>query len=74
MVEGTHGFICKCVVARGKITFCARHAQAETLFQVCCYLRNFLGNLQVSRPGDEKLIREIILPYITEAIDRASKD
>ena len=52
----------------------ARHAHAETLFQVCCYIRNSLGGLQVARPGGEKLIRKIILAYITEAIDRASKD
>jgi hypothetical protein len=74
MVEGTPGFICKCMVVHGKIQFCARHPHAETLFQVCWYVRNFLISLQVARLADEKLIRKIILPYITDAIDRASKD
>jgi hypothetical protein len=41
---------------------------------VCWYVRNFLISLQVARLADEKLIRKIILPYITDAIDRASKD
>ena len=74
MVEGTPGFIRKCPIVGGKIIFCARHEHAETLFQVCCYLRNFLANLRVAHPGDEKLIHQIVLPYITNAVNRASSE
>ena len=71
-MDATPPFLCQCRIVDEKIAFCHLHREAETLFEVCCYLGDFLKTVKVVRPEDEKLIQTIILPYVRDAIDRAS--
>jgi hypothetical protein len=46
---------------------------AQTLLGVCDYLRSFLQTVKVAEPTVQNVIREMILPYVRDAIDRATK-
>ena len=73
MVEATPAFICRCKIVQKKIVFCTLHKQAETLLAVCGYLRNFIRDVKLGETKDEIFVREIVLPYLTSAIDAATK-
>ena len=88
MVEATPAFICRCKIVQNKIVqnnivqnkivqnkivFCTLHKQAETLLAVCDYLHKFIRDVKLGETKDEIFVREIVLPYLSSAIDAAMK-
>ena len=65
--------ICRCAVVGQRIVFCPLHEEAESLLAACQYLRSFIADIKVERPGDANLIREVVLPYVDGVIGRALK-
>jgi len=73
VVEATGKFECRCQVVENKIAFCQLHAQAESLFSACEYLRKVISTVKLATLDEENLIREIVLPYADDVIKRASR-
>jgi len=65
---------CGCKVIGGKIVFCALHERAENLLAVVEHLRDFLSNVKIADESDAIRVREVILPYVVDALRRAKKD
>lgn len=63
---------CYCTIVQDKIVFCPLHREAETMLAMCEYLRKFLASVRVADPGDENLIRDVILPCVDGAIAAAT--
>jgi hypothetical protein len=63
---------CGCKVVDETIQFCALHAHAESVLEACEYLRRFMTTLKAARPEDQNVIRELILPYLDNAISAAT--
>ena len=70
MVEFRPAFICR----QNKIVFCTLHKQAETLLAVCDYLQKFIRDVKLGETKDEIFVREIVLPYLSSAINAATKE
>jgi len=73
MVEFRPAFICRCKIVQNKVVFCTLHKQAETLLAVCDYLQKFISDVKLGETKDEIFVRKIVLPYLTSAIDAATK-
>ena len=73
MVEFRAAIICRCKIVQNKIVLCTLHKQAETLLAVCDYLQTFIRDVKLGETKDEIFVREIVLPYLTSAIDAATK-
>jgi len=65
---------CGCKVINGKIVFCALHERAENLLAVVEHLQAFLSNVKIADESDAIRLREVILPYVVDALRRAKKD
>jgi hypothetical protein len=64
---------CSCRIEDEVILFCPLHAQAESLLEICEYLHKFLTTAKLARHEDQNLVRELILPYLGNAISAATK-
>ena len=66
---------CQCKVKRltGKIEFCSLHKRAENLLLVAEHVRDFLKKAKMADEADENRLRRVILPYVEDAITKASK-
>ena len=73
MVEATPSIICGCKIVKNKIVFCPLHESAGRLLATCDHLRKFLSGLHVAEVKDEKMIQEVILPYLDRQIAAAEK-
>ena len=73
MVEATPAIICRCNIVQNKIVFCTLHKQAETLLAVCDYLQKFIRGIKLGETKNEIFVREIVLPYLSNAIDAATR-
>ena len=40
---------------------------------MCDYLKSFIGKVKLSETKDKIFVREIVLPYLSSAIDAATK-
>jgi hypothetical protein len=72
-VDARSSFNCECRVVADKIVFCRLHEAAETLLAACDYLKKIISTVELARPEQENLIREIVLPYAEQVIERASR-
>ena len=73
MVEATPAMICYCKIVGDKIVFCALHKKAKTLLAVCDYMHKFFLDVKMGETKEEIFVREVVLPYIKNAIDAATK-
>jgi len=74
MVDFRPPFIRRCKIVQNKIVFCTLHKQAETLLAVCDYLQKFIRDVKLGETKDEIFVREIVLPYLSSAINAATKE
>jgi hypothetical protein len=73
LAEATLAIICRCKIVGNKILVCTLHKEAETLLVVCDYLKSFIGKVKLGETNDEIFVRKIMLPYLSSAIDAATK-
>jgi hypothetical protein len=71
MVEPQPLKVCRCRIVKNRIVFCALHDNAGRLLTTCDHLRKFLSGLKVAEEKDEKMIRQVILPYLDRQIAAA---
>jgi hypothetical protein len=71
-VDATPSIKCECRVVGDKIEFCPLHEEAESLLEACRYLRKLISTVELARPEQENLIRQIVLPYAENVIKRAT--
>ena len=60
-------------IVQSKMVCCTLHKTAETLLAVCDYLHKFIRDVKLGETKDEIFAREIVLPYLSSAIDAATK-
>ena len=73
MVEATPSTVCGCKIVKNKILFCPLHESAGRLLATCDHLRKFLSGLHVAEVKDQKMLQEVILPYLDSQIAAAEK-
>ena len=71
-MDATPSIKCECRVVGDKIIFCRLHEAAESLLAACDYLRKIISTVQLARPEQENLIREIVLPHADNVIKRVN--
>jgi hypothetical protein len=57
----------------GKIEFGSLHKRGENLLLVAEHVRDFLKKTKMADEADENRLRRVILPYVEDAIAKASK-